>query len=136
MRFLDFIRKEMKIAKLNFHFRKQKAKIESRFVSENAKLTFRNRIDNEAVVTDNVSLGKYSFVGVNSFVDMADVGAFVSIGRNVTIGGYEHPYHKTTTAPAVYRYILGKADNYEDHAEKVIIGNDVWIGNNSCIMGG
>ena len=36
----------------------------------------------------------------------------------------------------IYRHILNVPKYYDDHAKKVQIGNDVWGGNNVCIMEG
>lgn len=67
---------------------------------------------------------------------MTDIGAYTSIGRNCSIGAYEHPYSQITTSSAIYRHILNKPTYYNDLAKKIWIGNDVWIGNNVCIMDG
>lgn len=134
MKIFDSLRNDYKLFRLRLHFKH--STIFSPYVSNKAKLAHDNRIDYDAVITENVSMGRYTFVGMNSFVDMTNIGAFTSIGRNCSIGGYEHPYTNTTTAPAIYRLILQESNFYNDHAELINIGNDVWIGNNVCIMGG
>ena len=130
----DCIKKDFRLFILRRHFKDNI--ILSPYVSKKAALSHNNKIDHDAVITENVSMGKYSFCGMNTFIDMTDIGAFTSIGRNCSIGGYEHPYTNITTAPAIYRSILKENNYYDDLAEKIQIGSDVWIGNNVCIMGG
>lgn len=94
-------------------------------------------------------VGRYSYIGANSSFDCAQIGRFCSIGDEVKVIAAQHPSSGfVSTSPVFfdkssnigsfteghqlfpdYRFVPGS--NY-----KVIIGNDVWIGSNSLIIGG
>ena len=116
MLLFDSIIKDLRLIRLRFRFKNNV--ILSPYVNPNAQLSHDNRIDYDAVITENVSMGHYSFVGCGTFVDMTEIGAYTSIGRNCSIGAYEHPYTNVTTSPAIYRHILNVPKYYDDHAKK------------------
>ena len=65
----------------------------------------------------------------------AQIGKYVSIARDVTLGGGEHPLDILTTSPALY----GHNPKYIDpkiYCKPVIIDNDVWIGARAIIKNG
>jgi len=66
------------------------------------------------------------------------VGAFSSIGENVTIFlGGNHRYDWITTYPFPFKWDCAKyIPNARPSNGDVVIGNDVWVGNNSTIMSG
>ncbi len=129
--------KDIKIFKLNKKYKSQNVDIRSYMVDSSAKLGKCVRIEDMATIVQDVSIGDYSFVGVNSFVGSAKIGNYCSIGRNVTIGGYEHPlYDRKSTSPMLYRRVLNIKEKYNDIPAETIIGNDVWIGNGTFVRGG
>ena len=85
------------------------------------------------------TLGQRSYMNMGTHIRNARIGAFVSIGSQVRIGVGKHPTNLVSTHPAFY------ADNkaFNTFADKVYvkeyvsvsIGNDVWIGSNSTILG-
>ncbi len=86
------------------------------------------------------SLGRYSYIGRDSFVEHADIGSFTSIGGSVVIGGGSHPLDWVSTSPVFHagKNILNRnfaSFNYDPFAT-TIIGNDVWIGYGAIIMAG
>lgn len=86
-------------------------------------------------------LGRHSYYGVN-FIKMhkdSKIGAFCSIGHNVSIGPSQHPKNWLSTSPfqyVNYKKIDEQQKIYEYNNEPVIVGNDVWIGNNVIIKDG
>ena len=86
------------------------------------------------------SMDKHSFCGYDNEITHTEIGAFCSIGNNVKIGGGEHPYHWVSTSPVFYsgRDSVKKKFSEFDRNEnlKTIIGNDVWIGQNSLVKQG
>lgn len=94
------------------------------------------------------SLGRFSYVGQNCVLN-ANVGSFCSIADNVKTVEGNHPLHFVSTSPVFYS-TKGQAVEYfaqkEEYDEitlletepkvSVIIGNDVWIGENVLIRGG
>lgn len=56
------------------------------------------------------------------------MGRYCSVGRGVRIGLFSHPIDRLSTSPHTYRV-------WND-ADRVTIGNDVWIGDDVCIKAG
>jgi acetyltransferase-like isoleucine patch superfamily enzyme len=84
---------------------------------------------------EQAQMGRYSYVMNNSEILNAKIGAFCSIGDNVTISASDHPYSSTSTSPDLYKHVLHKKFR-RSTKEAVLIGNDVWIGNNVVVLSG
>lgn len=97
------------------------------------------KIDAECALT-KVTMGRYSYVGSGTRITDAFIGNFCSIGAHCGIGGGIHPTDMVSTSPAFLKgsNILGKNFAQIPYAasSKVIIGNDVWIGEGVCILSG
>ena len=87
-----------------------------------------------------VQIERYSYVGNNTHITDAQIGGFCSIGSGCGIGGGIHPMRTVSTSPVFLkgRNILGKnfAKIPYNASEKVIIGNDVWIGECAFVKSG
>lgn len=85
-------------------------------------------------------IGKYSYIGNNSFVIDTDIGNFTSISTDCYIGGTSHPTEWVSTSPVFHKWenIMKKNFSYHefDIFKKTKIGNDVWIGNRVMIKAG
>lgn len=79
-------------------------------------------------------IGSYTYVNEYTSIDYAIIGKFCSIGERCSIGGFMHDYNKESLSPRFYREI--KKEDYDDLNRNVVIGNDVWIGDNSIILKG
>lgn len=118
-----------------------------------AKLLFKMRIpsfnrctiDNTAKVNAGsvlamATLGRYTYVGANTYITDAKIGNFCSIAGNCHIGGGIHPMDTVSTSPVFLRgrNFLGKNFAQIPYApsETVEIGHDVWIGENAYIKAG
>lgn len=102
-------------------------------------------VDNTAAICSGVrfyrgKLGKYSYIGNNSFVCDADIGNFTSISTNCYIGGASHPIEWVSTSPVFHKWENIMKKNFSRHEFEIFqrtrIGNDVWIGNRVMIKGG
>ena len=97
------------------------------------------KIDAECTLS-RVTMGRYSYVGTRTRITDANIGNFVSIGGSCGIGGGIHPTDMVSTSPSFLmgHNILGKnfAEIPYKPSEKVVIGNDVWIGEGACIISG
>lgn len=89
----------------------------------------------------NVNVGRYTYIGANNTMENVDIGSFCSIGSYVTVGGGVHPTDRLTLSTIFYDnnncfrnrdFING----IEVNQPKTIIGNDVWIGDQSYIKAG
>lgn len=130
-----------------FSIRRVKKQLQNRkisffmFYDEQTTISNKTRIQ-RFVVLRKCSLGDYSYIGYNTNIYHADIGKFCSISKDVSIGLPSHPVHYLSTSPLFVNPSNGTgyswADkNYFDPAPaKVRIGNDVWIGMKSTIMGG
>jgi virginiamycin A acetyltransferase len=77
------------------------------FVGKNAILNHPVHISKNAEVHDGSSVGQFSFVNVDSVVYRnVTIGKFCSFGRNIEIGGAEHPIHFLSTHSFQYNKIL------------------------------
>ena len=83
----------------------------------------------------------YSYIAGSRIVD-AEIGRFVSIGANSFIGGFgRHPVNRISTHPSFYSLqnptgVVFSVDSQIVERERVVIGNDVWIGSNALILDG
>lgn len=88
----------------------------------------------------NSCMGKYSFCGYDCEITNVDIGSFVSIANNVSIGGAMHPIDWVAMSPVFYAgkdSVKKKFSSYEKTIpSKVIINHDVWIGRNALIKQG
>jgi acetyltransferase-like isoleucine patch superfamily enzyme len=88
----------------------------------------------------NVSLGDFTYIAKNSGISHAQIGKFCSIGDNVKIGLAYHPVNLVSTHPSFYlkykKLPFFAETSLFDVYKTVHIGNDVWIGTNSIVMGG
>ena len=89
---------------------------------------------------NNVTLGRYSYVGNDCFMGNVEIGAFCSIADRVCIGGARHPIERVSSSPVFHEgnNILGvNFQNFSyEHTPKTIIENDVWIGFGSIVKAG
>src|SRR6266481_1733483 len=88
-------------------------------------------------------LGDYSYLGPGCMVADASIGKFCAIAAQVRIGAPNHPLdrpsqHRFTYCPEYYT-----ATAQRDHAffqrrraDRVVIGNDVWIGHAVIVIPG
>lgn len=87
------------------------------------------------LIGKNVSIGKGTYVNSGEIVS-AKIGAWCSIGYNVTIGPTEHDYSKITTSSYLFKKLYMDKGTTNKDVFPPVIGNDVWIGANSIILCG
>lgn len=93
------------------------------------------------VVVINCSLGAHTYIQKKSTIFNAEIGKYCSIASGVSIapglhkseGASSHPSFYLKSTPLLKVYV--EEDLFATSA-KVIIGNDVWIGESSIIMDG
>lgn len=85
----------------------------------------------ESRVDKNSVVGDYTYIGRNCTVTKAEIGRYVSIANNVTIGPGEHDVNDVTTSAWFYDDAVAVLC-----AKECVIGNDVWIGVDSIIRRG
>ena len=102
-------------------------------------------IDKTAAICTGVrfyrgKIGKYSYIGNNSFVCDTDIGNFTSISTDCYIGGTSHPTEWVSTSPVFHKWENIMKKNFAKHEfeifKRTIVGNDVWIGNRVMIKSG
>ena len=102
-------------------------------------------VDKTAAICSGVrfyrgKIGKYSYIGNNSFVSDTDIGNFTSISTDCYIGGTSHPMNWVSTSPVFHKWENIMKKNFARHEfdifKKTQIGNDVWIGNRVMIKAG
>ncbi len=130
-----------------FSFNRLKKQYQNRKISI---LTFYDKeslISNKSRIQRFVVLRKcvvsdYSYIGYNTNIYNASIGKFCSISKDVCIGLPSHPTKFISTSPLFVNiqngtgYSWAKQDLFNSVPGKVLIGNDVWIGMKSTIMGG
>ncbi len=87
---------------------------------------------------DRVSIGDYSYLNAGSMIGSGSVGKFCSIAYNCQIGMQQHPLDHVSTSSRLYgsRSILPSRAAINEFPAPPVIGHDVWIGSNACIMQG
>lgn len=102
-------------------------------------------VDKTAAICSGVKfyrgkLGRYSYIGNNSFVIDTDIGNFTSISTDCYIGGTAHPTEWVSTSPVFHKWENIMKKNFARHEFEIFkrtsIGNDVWIGNRVMIKAG
>lgn len=105
----------------------------------------KTRFEGANVVNENSffvgSLGYASYLGSNCHI-AANIGRYCSIASNVRTVDGNHPTNWVSTSPLFYStskqcgitYV--REELYKEKTDLVEIGNDVWIGEGSLIMGG
>ena len=88
-------------------------------------------------------LGDFSYVGEYCSVADATIGKFVAIANSVRIGAPNHPMdrpsqHRITYCPEYYSASAVRDTGFFSRRrdDKVIIGNDVWIGHAAIVLPG
>ena len=106
---------------------------------KNCELDKTVTIGHESALT-KVKMGRYSYANAYARIIDAEIGAFCSIGRDVDIGGGIHPMTTVSTSPV---FLAGRNPVHKNLAsipyhdsERVVIGNDVWIGDYAYIKAG
>ena len=89
------------------------------------------------------SLGDYSYLGENCDVADAAIGKFTAIANSVRIGAPNHPMgrasqHRFTYCPEYYDATAARDRDFfaERRGDRVIVGNDVWIGHAAILLPG
>lgn len=89
------------------------------------------RVDPGTIVTEDVSIGDESYVNRNSSLENCEIGKYCSISEGVFISTWEHNYKAVSTHP------FAESEEFRKRKrDKVIIGNDVWIGLRAIVMEG
>ncbi|MPM62105.1 2,3,4,5-tetrahydropyridine-2,6-dicarboxylate N-acetyltransferase [bioreactor metagenome] len=106
---------------------------------KNSKIDKTSKINSASNIM-NVTIGRYSYVGINCEIYFTTIGNFCSIANGTVIGGGQHPIGWCSTSPVFYKKknILQTCFNQRDFLEfkETKIGNDVWIGSNCLIKSG
>lgn len=92
------------------------------------------------VKIERSKIGKCSSIGTLSAIYDCTIGNFCSIARECYIGGASHPIDRVSSSGCFYlkenyNGICYHSDNYEWHTNTKI-GNDVWLGFRTIILGG
>ncbi len=113
----EFLRFESELTKNSIH--------PSAVISENAKFNGFVRIGANVVIEDNVSIGNNVSIDANTIIKSNTIiGDNVEIGANNTIGGVGFGYSQNKVTKEYEQF---------PHYGKVIINDNVSIGNNTCI---
>ena len=88
-------------------------------------------------------LGDFSYLGPGCTVGDAIIGRFCAIAAQVRIGAPNHPMdrpslHRFTYCPEYYSTTAERDDSFFEarHADRVVIGHDVWIGHAVIVLPG
>lgn len=89
-----------------------------------------------------VKLGDFTYIGSDTRISKSSIGKFCSIGHGSKIGLGKHPSanfvstHPIFFSPSSQVQISFSDKNYFKEFDKIIIGNDVWIGVNAIVLDG
>lgn len=71
---------------------------------------------------------------VNHIPENTEFGNYCSIAKNVLIFRANHPLNEFTLHPLLYNPVAGYVESYALKKPKLVIGDDVWIGENTIIL--
>ncbi|MFT4684241.1 MAG: acetyltransferase-like isoleucine patch superfamily enzyme [Flavobacteriaceae bacterium] len=110
------------------------------FFKRNSKISKSSKIYAFSRIT-NAVIGNYSYISYSCTINNCEIGNFCSIASGVKIGLGKHPVNFISTSPIFYSpknplmHVLTKISKFSEN-EKVVIGNDVWIGTNVTVLDG
>jgi acetyltransferase-like isoleucine patch superfamily enzyme len=88
----------------------------------------------------NTTLDNFTYVSKNTTILNSSIGKFCSIASGVKINLPNHPLNFVSTHPIFYSKVYKKLNNIThtkfNESQRVDIGSDVWIGENSIILTG
>jgi len=136
--FLRLIRKHFNIALIQYNN-------PTCNISSTANIT-ESKLNHNVAIFDNTILyncqiGRHTYIQKNSRIFNANIGNFCSIASNVLIAPGLHFRSGISTHPSFYlknnplTMTFSDVDTFKTF-EDVIIGHDVWIGENAIIMDG
>lgn len=110
------------------------------FVDKNT-IIGKNVVLFDNVTVENSDIGNNTFVQKNSSINNCTIGKYCSIATNVFVGIGNHPTDHVSTHPSFYSNTLPIVKTYVSNNkfkfyEPVVIGNDVWVGQNVLILDG
>lgn len=125
------------------------------------KCLFNSRVSPFAIISSNVVLdkttciyrgvkakhaeiGAYTYIAANTEIENASIGRFCSIADHCRIGMSSHSLQYLSTSPIFtqtinalqVKWIEYDVFAHKNQEERVIIGNDVWVGSHALINGG
>ena len=131
------------------------------YLNRKAKFAFSSTIDENSFLAGNTAIyknvkirkskiGEGSYISEGSVINRCIIGKYCSIGKNLKIVNAKHPIEKfVSTHPCFYSpkkqagFTFSREIKYDEqifldvsHTFSVIIGNDVWIGDDVTIMAG
>lgn len=110
-------------------------------IDKKSEISLKAKINRFAKIRNTI-VKDFSYIGPGSDFNNSEIGKFCSISGNVTVGLPTHPTNFISTSPIFFSPNNGTGTTwsnkktFNDQPERTIIGNDVWIGINSIIMGG
>jgi acetyltransferase-like isoleucine patch superfamily enzyme len=87
----------------------------------------------------DVSIGAYTYSSFRTRLTNCSVGRYCSIGDYCVLNPGAHPSDWLSTSPFPYHDIFNVGATSAEFADRyppILIGNDVWIGGQSSVMGG
>lgn len=105
----------------------------------NAKLGGANQIGPRSALIgtheDSVVLGYASMIGANSVVSgEVEIGRYCQMGAGVAIHARFHPMNRASIY--IHEQFLGGAVGRDAPCERVVVGSDVWVGDQAIILKG
>jgi len=132
---------------VNYKKNKLRKKYKDKFLiaEDNATISSNSNIGyhvylGDRVKVNNSDIGDHSYVNFDTVINNTTIGKFCSISSYVKFGLGYHPTHLVSTHPAFYSNNHPFKTFVNDVSfvkkERIIVGNDVWIGESATIMGG
>lgn len=110
------------------------------FITHDSVISKKARVNNNIKIYHS-SIGDYSYIGKDSALVYASVGKFCSISNSCTIGAATHAISNLSTSPIFTEINNGTGYTWvtknivDPYFNKIVIGNDVWIGTKVIVVG-
>lgn len=124
---------------IKYYYQKLWKKVSAQPLIRSSIISKKSAVWNDSIII-NSTMGDYTYISDHTNIYYTSVGKYCSIASYCAVGGPSHPLNFVSTSPVFLsgRNALKKhfaTIQYEPY-KNTTIGNDVWIGANSCIKAG
>lgn len=137
---LDLIKQYFTIKRLSYQVNNRKFSLLA-FYDKSSRISNKCRVQRFVTIRKS-QIDSYTYIGRQTNMHNVTIGKFCSISSGISIGLGTHPISFISTSPIFLNKKNGTGfrwsenDVYDGSPKPTTIGNDVWIGINSTIVGG
>lgn len=105
----------------------------------NSTIHISSKVESGSLIV-NTTIDKHSFCGYDCQLINSKIGSYCSLSNNIVMGGGKHPLEWVAMSPVFYEGRDSVRAKFSIHkrekAQRITVGNDVWIGEKVLIKQG